>query len=92
MQINPDKTETIYARRRYNHSQKKFKNTQSLGVAESIKKVQDVVKIVGVSLDSTLSFDNHVHLVCEPVLSLSHALTETYSSNANSHFVKSIDL
>jgi len=63
MQINLEKTETMLDGAAT--TLKKFKNTQSLGVVGSIKKVQDFVKIVSVSLDSTLSFDSHISPVSQ---------------------------
>ena len=63
MQINPDKTETMLVGSSV--ILKKFNNPRSLGVVESPKNTQTTVKIIGATLDSTLSFDHHITSVSQ---------------------------
>jgi len=91
MQIYPDKTENMLVGA--TTTLEKFKNTQSLGVAGSIKKVQDVVKIVCVSLNSTLSIGSHISTMRQSChYHMRAPRTQTYLFNANSRFGKLICL
>ena len=63
MQINPDKSEVILF---CSPSQlKKFDLTRPAVIAGTSVQFQRTVKIVGVTLDSSLSFDDHVSDVCK---------------------------
>ena len=63
MQINPDKTEAMIIGSK--HQLKKFNAVSSLLFSGTTVSFVDNIKIVGVTLDSSLSFDKHVSLICQ---------------------------
>ena len=64
MQINPEKTELMLVSSSASQI-KHYEQTQQLQVAGVSTSLQDTVKILGVTLDSRLSFDSHISLICQ---------------------------
>jgi hypothetical protein len=63
MQINPDKTEIMLIGSAANL--KNYDKSQPINIAGASIVPQDSVKILGVTLDATLSFDKHVSAICQ---------------------------
>jgi Reverse transcriptase (RNA-dependent DNA polymerase) len=63
MHINPDKTEAMIVASP--NQLKKIDSSQPLNIAGTQVVLADNIKIVGVTLDSSLSFDKHVSAICQ---------------------------
>ena len=63
MKINPDKTETMLVSSLT--QLKQYDQTRALHVADSTVTLSGSVKILGVTIDSNLTYDKHVELVCQ---------------------------
>ena len=63
MQVNPDKSEIMVLGSRAKLKTLRLPSTASIG--GTVLNWSDTVKIIGVTLDSTLSFDQHVSEICQ---------------------------